>query len=265
MNIENSATKLSRNPLGIIALFILLIYGFATLLFGFIGKIFTDNQRWCFVIFLVSFPVLVLFIFTYLVVNYHQNLYAPGDYRDDKFFFYHASREEKEEQYENEIKKEQQISVDNRKQIERERRIDEYKEKTEKIENLVYEYYEKNYKYEIDKNIYYKISGKKIFFDGVIDIGETLILMKILYLQNNYISDIFFNISIINAIKVKSFLMGSGKYQNYRYKLLFTFVVDTSDITEINNITAKIQNMIDIDLLEYDIRVLSIKQLKGNL
>ncbi|MDD7268979.1 MAG: hypothetical protein PUH13_04155 [Treponema sp.] len=45
MNIEESATKLSRNPLGIIALFILLIYGFATLLFGFVGNTFTEAQK----------------------------------------------------------------------------------------------------------------------------------------------------------------------------------------------------------------------------
>ena len=66
MNIEESATKLSRNPLGIIALFILLIYGFATLLFGFVGNTFTEVQKWWFVIFLVIFPVLVLFVFAYL-------------------------------------------------------------------------------------------------------------------------------------------------------------------------------------------------------
>ncbi len=86
MNIEESATKLSRNPLGIIALFILLIYGFATLLFGLVGDIFSNAQKWWFVVFLVIFPVLVLFVFAYLVINHHQKLYALSDYRDEKIF-----------------------------------------------------------------------------------------------------------------------------------------------------------------------------------
>lgn len=60
MDLNKSATRLSRNPLGIITLFILLIYGFAALLFEFSGNVLEPDQKWWFTIFLVVFPVFVV-------------------------------------------------------------------------------------------------------------------------------------------------------------------------------------------------------------
>ncbi|MCI6809521.1 MAG: hypothetical protein MR958_04930 [Spirochaetia bacterium] len=58
------------------------------------------RKKWWFVIFLVIFPVLVLFVFAYLVINHHQKLYAPSDYRDEKNFFGYSSPKEQEEKIE---------------------------------------------------------------------------------------------------------------------------------------------------------------------
>jgi hypothetical protein len=82
---SNAAKGLARNPLGIIALFIVLIYGFAALTLG-ISSSFGPAERLPLVWFLVLFPILVLFLFVWLVSQHHEKLYAPGDYKSDEGF-----------------------------------------------------------------------------------------------------------------------------------------------------------------------------------
>ncbi|MEP7317788.1 MAG: hypothetical protein ABI921_03580 [Panacibacter sp.] len=85
-NFMNSAKGLARNPLGIIALFISLIYGFACLVLGLSGNSLSHEEKMPFVWFLIFFPVLILITFIYLVTRHHQKLYAPFDFRDDSGF-----------------------------------------------------------------------------------------------------------------------------------------------------------------------------------
>jgi hypothetical protein len=82
-----SAQKLARNPLGIIALFLLLVYGIAGLVFSVAAKGLIASERQPLVWFLVVFPVLVLGMFGWLVARHHTKLYAPSDYRDSEGFF----------------------------------------------------------------------------------------------------------------------------------------------------------------------------------
>jgi hypothetical protein len=84
---SNSAQKLARNPLGIIALFLLLVYGIAGLVFSVAAKGLDVSERRPLVWFLVLFPVLVLGAFIWLVARHHTKLYAPSDYRDAEGFF----------------------------------------------------------------------------------------------------------------------------------------------------------------------------------
>lgn len=85
------AKGLARNPLGIIALFIVLIYGFASLVVGFSDKL-VAGERAPLIWFLVVFPCLVLSVFAWLVSRHHTKLYAPSDYREDESFI-QASKE----------------------------------------------------------------------------------------------------------------------------------------------------------------------------
>src|SRR5216683_3076936 len=80
------AKGLARNPLGIIALFVALVYGFATLLLGVTNQRFGGAERLPLVWFVVLFPVLVLGVFYRLVTHYHEKLYSPRDYREDWSF-----------------------------------------------------------------------------------------------------------------------------------------------------------------------------------
>ena len=69
------AKKLSHNPLGIIALFIILVYAFASLVVGF-GASLEKSQKTPLIWFRVLFPVLVLIIFAWLISHHRLKLYA---------------------------------------------------------------------------------------------------------------------------------------------------------------------------------------------
>jgi hypothetical protein len=80
-----TAVKLSQGPLGIIALFIVLIYGIAGLVSGFATDI-GETNRSVLILFLVLFPVGVLVVFTWLVAFHHTKLYPPQAFRDESHF-----------------------------------------------------------------------------------------------------------------------------------------------------------------------------------
>lgn len=77
------ARGLARNPLGIIALFIVLVYGFASLVTTFSGSL-SAAERLPLIYFLVIFPVLVLAIFAWLVSSHSGKLFAPADFKDEE-------------------------------------------------------------------------------------------------------------------------------------------------------------------------------------
>jgi CheY-like chemotaxis protein len=78
-----TARGLARNPLGIIALFIVLVYGIAAIFVGFTSNL-EIIERLPLIYFLVLFPVLVLGVFAWLVSRHAGKLYAPGDFENEE-------------------------------------------------------------------------------------------------------------------------------------------------------------------------------------
>ncbi len=78
----DTAKSLARNPLGIIALFIVMVYGFASLVTAFAAS-FTNGERLPLIYFLIIFPVLVLGVFAWLVSRHSGKLFAPSDFRNE--------------------------------------------------------------------------------------------------------------------------------------------------------------------------------------
>lgn len=77
----------TRNPLGIIALFISLIYGFACLVLSTSLKNLQGQfERLPLIWFIITFPIFILIAFTYLVIHHHEKLYAPSDFEDEGNF-----------------------------------------------------------------------------------------------------------------------------------------------------------------------------------
>lgn len=73
-----------RSPLGVIALFITLIYGFATLTIS-LGNNLKEHIEpliW----FLVVFPVLVFLGFLWLVTKHFDKIYGPSDFENNRYF-----------------------------------------------------------------------------------------------------------------------------------------------------------------------------------
>lgn len=83
----NNNKSLTKNPLGIIALFVSLIYGFACLvLSSSINNLVCSCERLPLIYFIIIFPIIILIAFLYLVVKHHTKLYAPSDFRNDDSF-----------------------------------------------------------------------------------------------------------------------------------------------------------------------------------
>lgn len=80
------ANKLTKNPLGVIGLFIVLVYGIAGLVMSTSGADLDQFERRLLVLFLVIFPMLVLGCFIWLVMRHHTKLYAPSDFQNDESF-----------------------------------------------------------------------------------------------------------------------------------------------------------------------------------
>jgi hypothetical protein len=83
---DRTAVRLSQGPLGIIALFIVLIHGFASLVLGLAINI-GESNRSILVWFLVLFPVGVFTVFAWLVSKHHVNLYPPQAFRNEEHFY----------------------------------------------------------------------------------------------------------------------------------------------------------------------------------
>lgn len=113
------AGKLSRNPLGIIALFIVLVYGIAGLVLGTAGKSLNPFQNSILVWFLAVFPFTVLGAFVWLVSKHHTKLYAPADFRNDEGFLRVLTPEEQKRKLEKEVQDviNEETSIDSTKSI----------------------------------------------------------------------------------------------------------------------------------------------------
>lgn len=80
-----TAKSLSRNPLGIIALFIVLVYGLACLVL-ITGGSLSISERLPIIYFLIIFPFVVLGVFTYLVAARAGQLFAPSDFKNEETY-----------------------------------------------------------------------------------------------------------------------------------------------------------------------------------
>lgn len=172
MEFLKGAKDLARNPIGIVALFISLIYGFASLLLNSSVEKLSAAERWPLILFIVLFPIMVLATFYKLVTKHHGKLYAPGDYKDDKSFLRTLSPEEQEDRLEKEVKEsfaqlkssQSGNAVDTPKQkesggndqIERKKRKEEhrrFREELQKIEASVIERIAEEYDSKAEKNV----------------------------------------------------------------------------------------------------------------
>jgi len=101
----NNAKGLAKNPLGIIALFISLIYGFACLVLSTsISNLTEVEERLPLIWFIILFPIIILIGFIFLVTKHHQKLYSPSDYGNPESFLKTIDSSKKFESVQIEVK-----------------------------------------------------------------------------------------------------------------------------------------------------------------
>lgn len=83
--LARTATALSRNPLGLLALCLIIGDGIPGMLLLYLGGL-SGAERLLLCIFVVSYPLCLVAAIYRLVSRHHTRLYAPADFRDERCF-----------------------------------------------------------------------------------------------------------------------------------------------------------------------------------
>jgi hypothetical protein len=266
VKIDDNAAKLAKNPLGIFALFIILTYGMASLLFGYVNNNISEAQKWVFVVFIVSFPVLVLVIFSILVIKYHSHLYNPAEFKDETTFLgINKSKEIGK-------KKEKEREIEVEEIVETEKSSDTEYSKNDKTENkkIMSQYIKaetlvlNRLAKEKDAVILRDISinnDRDIEFDGLLENDKTLIFVEVKYLRRNFVS---FSVIENVAYRAKRVLDIVKNNTNINKKVAFilVFVIDSAD-TDLKRLQTKLNEYKKIlSLPSFDILLYRIDELE---
>ena len=256
-----TAQKLARNPIGIIALFIVLVYGIAALVLGASGTILDPSQKSILVWFLVIFPCLVLAAFLWLVSSHHTKLYAPSDFHDDAGFLRTLTIYEQKAKLEEEAREalEEVSTTSNHQALQANQHIElkttDVKKSILLAEDLVLRELETEFKTSINRNV---AIGSHFELDGMFAKGGEGYGIEVKYL--NYSTS---PKAIQNVINKFSNMAAISQWK--RFHLILAFVVHGG-----NNLNRKetlneaiyeyvTQSKLDIDLRFYDLGSLQRK------
>jgi hypothetical protein len=234
MKITDDISKLTKNPLGIIALFILLNYSIASLVFGIVNTNITENQRWIFIIFIILFPIIVLFVFYKLVTKYHTHLYSPGEYKDEANFIGMTNKK-----LEREIEVKEIVEIEKINNIEPNQKNKDKKimNQYEKAEKLVLEKLAKERNVKVCRDLRL---NRDYGFDGMLEGNNTIIYVEVKYIRRSFIP--FTILENINY-RAKSIINATHNVlgKNRDVKFILVFVIDSNDI-DIDPLKEKINN-----------------------
>jgi hypothetical protein len=262
VKIDDNAAKLAKNPLGIFALFIILTYGMASLLFGYVNNNISETQKWFFVVFIVSFPVLVLIIFSVLVIKYHSHLYNPAEFKNEANFLgiNHSKEIGKKKERERELEIEEIVETEKIFDTEHSKNNKNENKKIMnqyiKAETLVLNKLAKENNAVIHRDISIN-NDRDIRFDGLLENDKTLMFVDVKYLRRIYAP---FSVVENVAYHAKHVLDTVKNNTNINKKVTFLliFVIDSADAdlkrlqTKLNEYK-KILSLPSFDLLLYRI------------
>lgn len=168
---------LARNPLGIIALFITLIYGLACLV---LKEATLDSELQLILIwFLVLFPILVLGVFVYLVVWHYPKLYAPSDYKNENNFFKATLPEKIDEQLDHEIENDEIIEP-----------LGDKKQQYMMMKSLAIKEIERRSNIDIKRHVSILLSDKeRLEVDGISEEGHQVSIYEVKYIREGILNN----------------------------------------------------------------------------
>lgn len=276
--------SLVKNPLGIIALFIALIYGCATLSLGMTAANLTSDERQIIIWFIVIFPVVVLFVFYLLVTKHHVKLYSPRDFKNDDSFLKTLSVKQQEKRLDDDImslesvdlikselkkpqneevffsrsgkgKTEEISTVVNELEISRHTVRNKYK----RAEKLAILKIEKSDGLSFEEQVSFGNKGA-IAFDGVSIRQDTVVALEVKYLYKSTIPP-----SAIREIMYRGMLASAHLPPGMDFKLIIALVldnvIDTAGVLE-GNLKSMISDSA-ISPLNVDLRIYTFVDLSN--
>ena len=261
-NFMQNAKGLAKNPLGIIALFISLIYGFACLVMGISADKLEPNEKILLIWFLIVFPIIVLGVFVFLVVYHHKKLYSPSDFREDKSFLETFDKNQKiinefreTSSPELEIKN---VEVKGKTKLEKsaikssQLEFNDFKEKYIQIEDSVLERIENIYCSTVKRNV--RIKGlPNAEFDGVINKEDEVIFIEIKYVKSLTMSS-----SIIDSLKRMNEQLIDYKQKGYIERKVTFLIYIVFEVERLEFLFNQINNL-EKDLKNRDFKILIFK------
>ena len=209
---------LVKNPIGLIALFISMIYGFANLLLGVTASSLTPEERFPLIFFIVLFPVVVLGIFYLLVSKHHGKLYAPGDYKDDKSFLRTLSQEEREQKLEKDVEESLPPASNEHPQLENRQNLQlgpamaplsEIREELRLVEELVVSKFERELSQRAQRDVGVGDTGAN--FDALFADDGKFTFLEVKALRNPMLGGSMLDRILYNAVVADKFLNSNMK------------------------------------------------------
>ncbi len=249
INFLKNAKGIAKNPLGIIALFISLIYGFACLVLSTSSSNLVPSERMPLIWFLILFPLIIMISFLFLVTRHHNKLYGPSDFKNENLFLKTIDIKTQKRILSEESDTKASNYVNN---------SDIYDEKNERLknyliaENLVLRTFEKKYNSPIKRNVIFE--GSKYSFDGIIELQNRIVGIEIKYfdkIDKDYIESVSLHYRRrLHAFKrvVKQY------YPNYDF-LLEIMIIYNKDVHDFQKYLHEVfanDKKYNIDFLEYN-------------
>jgi hypothetical protein len=272
----SGAKGLTRNPLGIIALFVSLIYGFACLVLSTsISNLNTDSERLPLIWFIILFPLVILIAFLFLVVKHHEKLYSPGDFRGDDSFIQTIDKNKLKEKKLEEVKTlesapdtEQSFKIESTEVAQQiiENKVEEEKEiehttKKELTETELLEIYSKaelwssnelslKYNTIFKSNVQLSTQSGKFEFDAYASDTKATYIVEIKYWQINK-SDKKLKLAIQNFLSRHSTFERLFKRANKDFKIIIVLVFDNLKNVNKTDLIEFTQNIYKDSIIEF--------------
>lgn len=173
-------SKIVRNPLGVIGLFIWLIYSIAGLVFASSASELSYSIQLILALFVVMFPAAILAVFYILVTKHHKKLYAPSDYKDERLFFRPATDKEVREKNEEEDANSDPAAMATQPTGSSEAPEPEGPHYSD-IESLALDHAQTALGRDISRDYVAEVDGHKFIFDGVHQDDKRLYLFEVKY------------------------------------------------------------------------------------
>lgn len=258
--------ELVRNPIGVIGLFVLLVYLVGTAILPLSSVDLSNDQKWVLIVFVVGFPVLILACFLFLVIRHHHKLYAPMDYRNEEHFLQTLPAEQQRRRLEAEIEGEARESL-GRKEVapkETEQKVADADTRVKHAlaEDLALRQVEEEFGRPVKRHVSVR-NRIDLAFDGAVSDDRFFYFVEVKYTEIPYLSRDTVKALIRRHRQVEE-LLGVDPLRDYssRYRLLLVIVADMTEEqrfeleNEVARATERVEHLVT---RVYDLNVLREK------